>query len=169
MMLLSDPQTKFLKPVARILLSLVIFYVYSCDSTESTNSKVPRPGAQSKTSYAIAQKVEISVPVENPIDHALSLVDLERADLRRPLSHEEGYNLIGRNPLIDRIAQSPFYLHHWADTNSKLLQENAQNGIQNVFAYLVETLNGGVSYGAGRDASANALSVADAYAYLCRQ
>jgi hypothetical protein len=162
-------QKRFEKLIIGAILLLITVVVFSCNPQDANRSKKDQKNGKRDLSYPAELQVGKLVPVQNPIDHALSLVDLKRADLRRPLFHEEGYNLIARNPLIDRVAQSPFYLHHWADTNSKELQKNAQNGIQPVVTYLIETLNGGVAYDARLEASDSVFSLAESYAYLCRQ
>lgn len=164
---------KYRKNIVKALLYtsvlLILGIAFSCDSPDSKDSKKYPEDDNSRILNAYAQQTGKLDSVPNPIDHAMSLVNLKHADLRRPLAHEEGYLLIARNPLIDHVAQSPFYLHHWADTNSTRLQERAQNGIQPVFAFLTEMLNGGGLSDGDIDPSASTHSITESYAYLCRQ
>lgn len=64
-----------------------------------------------------------------PLDHALGLIGLNAGTLVRPLTHEEGYNLVARNPLVDHVAESPFYLHGWADETAAAVQGAARQGL----------------------------------------
>ena len=154
---------KYRKNIVKALLYtsvlLILGIAFSCDSPDSKDSKKYPEDDNSRILNAYAQQTGKLDSVPNPIDHAMSLVNLKHADLRRPLAHEEGYLLIARNPLIDHVAQSPFYLHHWADTNSTRLQERAQNGIQPVFAFLTEMLNGGGLSDGDIDPSASTHSI----------
>jgi HEAT repeat protein len=154
---------------ARIFLLLLGFMFIFCCSPESTDSQKQASKTGPDTSPAAAQQVVKLKPVDDPVDHALSLLDLQSNDLVRPLAHEAGYNLIARNPLIDHLATSPFHLHHWADVNSRLLQQNARRGFQNGLTHLIALLNGGVSYAMNPDAADSAPGVIGAYDYICRQ
>jgi len=114
--------------------------------------------------------VKLGNPVSNPMDHALSLIGLNRSDLKRPLAYEEGYKIIGRVPLIDQVAASPFKLHYWADDISINIQQNATKGLADVFDLLAATLNGGVRYQKRlRSDSAGIDSLEEGYRYLCRK
>jgi len=149
--------------MGRIIVLLMTCFLFFCDPQETSNSKLNPAVGDDKTPFAEAQTVGISPPVENPIDHALSLVGLRGGDLSRPLSWEEGYHLIDRIPLIDHVAENPFYLRRWADDSSRLLNLHAQRGISNALGYLIETLNGGVSYDKKPNFAAGQFNSAEAY------
>jgi len=118
------------------------------------------------------KSVTVKLPnaVSDPMAHALSLIGLNRSDLKRPLAHEEGYAIIGRVPLIDQVAASPFKLHYWADDMSINIQQNATKGLADLFDLLVTALNGGVRYEKRfRSDSADIDSLEDGYRYLGRK
>ncbi len=114
--------------------------------------------------------VKLGNPVSEPMVHALSLIGLNRSDLKRPLAYEEGYKIIGRVPLIDQVAASPFKLHYWADDISMNIQQNATKGITHVFDLVAATLNGGARYETrNRSDSTEIDSLEEGYRYLCRK
>jgi len=168
MQLFSYPG-KNLKPRHRFFLMLILFVLLSCNSQDSADSEKHQENATRNPSFTAAQQIGRLPATDNPIAHALGLLKLEHADLHRPLAHEEGYNLIARNPLIDHVAASPFHLHRWADTNSKRLQEKAQSGMQPGLAHLIALLNGGVSYSQRVETAKSSVGVAEAYTRLCQQ
>ncbi|MBW2220381.1 MAG: hypothetical protein JRF40_12980, partial [Deltaproteobacteria bacterium] len=79
----------------------------------------------------------------NPLEHIFEILNLNNDDLVRPLYLEEGYHLICRNSLIDRMARSPFILQEWADNTSDSLQQNADSGIADILQFTFKTLNNG--------------------------
>ena len=112
--------------------------------------------------------VAIDKPVADPLDHALSLIGLAPDRLEQPRYLEANYHLACRNPLIDKIAQSPLYLHHWADTVSSQIQQSTSQGLYQALNSTIQTLNGGVAYNTKRT-----LHFTDgceaAYIWLCEQ
>ena len=106
----------------RILIFIALFILFpvtACDENKGGESKVastPSP----VMSFMGGETVKISQSGLNPIDHALSLVGLNRSELARPLYHEEGYHMMCRIPLTDRVSKSPFYLHNLGKTFSDI-------------------------------------------------
>jgi HEAT repeat protein len=113
--------------------------------------------------------VRIDSPSPDPLQHALSILGLQPADLVRPLSHEEGYQIVGRTPLIDQLAKSPFYLHHWADETSDKLQYNTRRQIAEALSFTLMSINGGVSYKHRLPTEPDEPTTIGAYRELCRR
>ncbi len=133
--------------------------LFGCDDNHKLNQE----------QHNEVKTVRIESPAQNPLQHALSIIGLNPADLVRPLYHEEGYQLVGRIPLIDRVAQSPFFLHHWADDTSHKLQYNAEQRISETLSFTLMSLNGGVSYKNKHSLLPDDPTLLNAYRYLCRQ
>jgi hypothetical protein len=89
--------------------------------------------------------------------------------LIRPLWHEAGYHLIARNPLIDHVAASPFYLHDWADKTSMQLQKKATQNLTDLLAFMIRTLSGGSNYTNPLESVKPVDSFTDAYRYLFKR
>lgn len=110
------------------------------------------------------------IPSDNPIRDALRLLKLDESDLTRPRAYEEGYIMLARLPLIDRLSESPFILQLWADEMSGKLQQTASKSITDAVAVVFGALNGGVTnrseVGPRLHLKANTL---EAYRYLCRK
>jgi tetratricopeptide (TPR) repeat protein len=136
---------------------LVFLFIISCD-----NQKEFAHSDQIQSRYIEASDAD-------PLEHALSLLDLNPAKMIRPLWHEAGYHLIARNPLIDRLAASPFYLHAWADKTSMQLQKNATKSLTDILASMMFTLNGGFNYTPQFEPIKPAQNFSDAYRYLCKR
>ena len=148
----------------RFLFLIPVLFLTACGPSENDGEA----GGQFFPSKSVL--VKLGNPVSNPVDHALSLIGLNRSDLKRPLAHEEGYAIIGRVPLIDHVAASPFKLHYWADDVSNKIQQNAAKGLADVFGLLAVTLNGGVRYEKRlRSDSVRIDSLEGGYRYLCRK
>ncbi|MGD9305029.1 MAG: hypothetical protein PVF79_12250, partial [Desulfobacterales bacterium] len=133
---------------------LILLFIFSCDTRkEITHSD------QIESRYLEASDA-------NPMDHALSLLDLNHAEMIPPIWHEAGYHIIARNPLIDHMAASPFYLHNWADNTSMLLQKNATKSLTDILTFMILTLNGGFKNSNQLVSVTSIDSLADAYRYL---
>jgi len=155
---------------------LIIFLIVGatgCDSSEdlSTNELQPRSPEIASGSYApVRETIAVSGPQSNLLDHTLNLIGLTPSDLARPPDYEDGYMLACRFPLIDQLSLSPFYLHHWADGISEKLQKGAQKDLMKALSIMIETLNGGITYGLGPDQhSFFKGGFVEAYRYLCGQ
>jgi len=112
--------------------------------------------------------VALDKPVPEPLEHALGLIGLVPDKLVRPRYLEANYHMVGRNPLIDRVAQSPFYLHYWAEDLSTRIQQTGSLGIYEVLNPIIVTLNGGVEYTGETNQVFNNGCYA-AYRFLCAQ
>jgi tetratricopeptide (TPR) repeat protein len=136
---------------------IVLLFVFACDIQKGAEN-----GDQIESHY-------IEPSDANPVEHALSLLDLNHAKMIRPLWHEAGYHLIARNPLIDHVAASPFYLHDWADKSSLQLQKNAAKSLTDILAFMMLTLNGGFNYTNQLEPVKSVDNFTDAYGYLWKQ
>ena len=83
---------------------------------------------------------------EDPLLHALQLLELKEKDLRRPVPIEEDYHTLARLPLVDQLSGSPFFLQKWSENTSKNLQNAAGFGMAELFPVAAGTVNGGASY-----------------------
>jgi len=155
----------------RILIFIALFILFpvtACDENKGGESKVastPSP----VMSFMGGETVKISQSGLNPIDHALSLVGLNRSELARPLYHEEGYHMMCRIPLTDRVSKSPFYLHNWADETSSKMQKAAEKGLYSALAVMVKTVNGGINYEITDSTHLFEGNLTKAYHYLCKK
>lgn len=142
--------------LAVLLTSLVLFF--ACGDH----------AADEKRKYG--ETVPITAKEQNPLEQALQILNLDGADLVFPQYQEDDYHLAARLPLIDHALSSPSHLHDWADTTSASLQAAATEGIFDVLASMIKTLNGGTSYYNPQDAiNIDPGGFADAYQYLCGQ
>jgi tetratricopeptide (TPR) repeat protein len=101
-----------------------------------------------------SETVKIPADAGNPMSEALNILGLTSADLLRPKYLEAGYNLAGRIPLIDQVAESPFILHQWADTKDTEFRQAVTKSLVNTLSRVVATLSGGELYspaGMGQD------------------
>lgn len=136
---------------------IVLLFVFACDIQKGAENQ-----DQIESRY-------IEPSDANPVEHALSLLDLNHAEMIRPLWHEAGYHIIARNPLIDHVAASPFYLHDWADKTSMQLQRNATKSLTDSLTFMMQTLNGGFNYANQLESVTSVDSFTDAYRYLCER
>lgn len=136
---------------------IVILFVFACDIQNDIGNADQIESRQIGPSDA------------NPLEHALALLDLNHAKMIRPLWHEAGYHLIARNPLIDQVATSPFYLHDWADKTSMQLQKGATQSLTDILAGMMLTLNRGLNYTDQLEPIESAQNFTDAYRYLCKR
>jgi hypothetical protein len=114
--------------------------------------------------------LQITTPGLNPLEDAMRLIDLKHSDLVRPLFLEAGYHLIGRNPTIDKVAMSPFYLHSWTDDTSSKLQHSIRKDLPTLLSSTIAMINGGVDYTKQIDINVKPpVSFFEAYQYLCRR
>ncbi len=143
----TDRLFKGLATIATILTLLLS----ACDISDKADL------SQNKASedYIQRESVAIEQPVSDPLAQAMQLIGLTPANLVRPRYLEEDYQMQGRNPLIDRVGQSPFYLHHWADSVSSQIQQSTSNGLYPALSTVIQTLNGGVVYDTTADAQFN--------------
>ena len=116
------------------ILPILFFFFSACENAEKIDD------------YRSGITVRIKKTDPDPVNHALNLLGLRESDLNRSNHQEAGYHLVSRIPLIDHVAQSPFYLHGWADDTSGKIQQNAQRGLFDLLSQLIGTLNGGVTY-----------------------
>jgi hypothetical protein len=117
--------------ISLVLMSLLnIFSFIACDNGQVQNKNVLHETT-----------VKIAANTPYPFDHALGILGLKHADLVRPLYYEEGYHLFARNPLVDRVAQSPLYLQQWAGETSRQLQDTAQRGLFDTLLICRETIS----------------------------
>jgi hypothetical protein len=117
--------------------------------------------------YRSGITVRIKRTDPDPVNHALNLLGINESDLSRPIHQEAGYHLVSRIPLIDHVAQSPFYLHGWADDTSGKIQQNAQKGLFDLLSVMIGTLNGGVAYAEqDRNKAAAASGLLESYIQL---
>ena len=58
--------------------------------------------------------VKIKKGITNPVQHATILLNINPQSMARPNSIEEGYQMVGRLPIIDHLKKSPFVLQYWA-------------------------------------------------------
>ncbi len=120
--------------------------------------------------YRSGITVRIKRTDPDPVNHALNLLGLRESDLNRSIHQEAGYHLVSRIPLIDHVAQSPFYLHGWADDTSGKIQQNAQKGLFDLLSVMIGTLNGGVAYAEqDRNKAAAVSGLLEAYIQLYRR
>ena len=142
---------------------LVFHFVTACGSEHGSDRDDPRP---KWTRYG--ESVKIDTEAGNPLTAALNLLGLKPADLSKPRYLEAGYNMAGRFPLIDYVAESPFYLHHWADSTAAEFQQAISLNLSNTLSRVISTLNGGRTYSA-TDLywKKNDGGIAEAYTYLC--
>jgi HEAT repeat protein len=98
-------------------------------------------GDRSAENDTYGEMVRIAETQNNPVDHALNILGLDATDLVRPHYQEENYHLGARLPIVDHVAQSPFYLHHWADDTSNKLQNAVTGGLSAFLATMIDTLN----------------------------
>ena len=124
--------------------------------------------AQAPRDFIDRESVAIDDPVQKPLEHALGLIGLAPDKLARPCYLEANYHMVCRNPLIDRVAQSPFYLHYWAEDLSTQIQQTSTLGLYEVLNPIIGTINGGVEYASETDKVFSSGSYA-AYQFLCEQ
>jgi len=109
-------------------------------------------------------------PNSNPMDDALGLIGLDLSFSNRPLPSEDGYMIMARVPLIDRLAQNPFFLYHWANkTSDKIQQDEAQN-LTAVMSAMLSTMTENVDLNQkSKTGFLFAGGLAEAYAHLCEK
>ena len=126
-------------------------------------------GADKTANELQSRTASIKSMAVNPVEDALRILNLNDADLVRPQYQEAGYQLAGRLPLIDHVAQSPFLLQHWADDTSQKLQQQAGKSLYDITAFTIALMNGGVLYNSeALQTSDTAKNLAEAYRLLCR-
>lgn len=159
----KTPDNPAMKPGAHTVLCIVMpviamLAIAGCDGGDT------RSEPQTDVSPLPEETGIVGNPVEDPIGHMLELVGLGKTDLARPPYYEEGYSPLCRMPLIDRLAESPFYLHHWADGTSTGIQESAGKGLLETVSYAIRVLNGGVGYPLPKP---HDKGLAEAYRHIC--
>ena len=147
------------------LLVIILLLLTACGSTDQTAVE------RRKLKYNnYGETVKVIADDRDPVEKVLDILDLKPSDLVRPLYQEAGYHLIGRLPLVDHVAESPFYLHHWADSTSGKLQQVASESLAETFSLVIAILNGGVTYATPHlNAVAAEGGLSAAYTVLCKE
>lgn len=112
---------------------------------------------------------DIPDPSPDPIKKALEILHLQPADLIRPLSYEEGYNLMAFMPRVDQVMASPFYLQQWADETSQKLQEYSVKSLEKTLAVSLEAINAGATKNQYSSEIKEGIDFTQAYRHLCRK
>lgn len=142
----------------------IFFLVFLCGCNNDTE-KVPKDNLWGKTT--ISKK--INGGIRNPIEHAANILGININNMERPDSIEDGYHMVGRMPIIDKVKKSPFMLHQWATNKSDEIQHaSGRNNLANIIQCLYETTNGTAYTDAHGPFSREGKSdLIDAYRYLC--
>jgi hypothetical protein len=155
----------------RIWVLIIVFALFpftACDENKGQEKKVVSKQIPDMLSER-SETIKIAQSGLNPVDHALGLVGLKRSQLSRPLYHEEGYRMMCRVPLIDRVSESPFYLHYWADETSIKMQKAAEKSLYQSLEIMMKNINGGISYKLADTAQTFEGDLTEAYSLLCKR
>ena len=106
-------------------------------------------------------------PSPDPIKKALEILHLQPADFIRPLSYEEGYNLMAFMPRVDQLMASPFDLKGWADDTSGKFQASSAKSLEETLAVALEAINAEVTESQYQREKLEDIDFIKAYRYLC--
>ena len=125
----------------------------SCSDGRENDGKIDKPSMGEKPQEYLFERSQPATKiltqdrqVAEPLADAMGILELSAKDLVRPLYHEEGYIMLARHAVVDRVASSPFTLKSWADETSQVLKNSAGAGL---LALALESLKIIDGYGEG--------------------
>ena len=131
-----------------ICLSLLALHV-SCGDERENGGNIDTATIEEKPQKFLPEQSQpvnnILIPgalVAEPLADAIGILGLTATDLVRPLYYEEGYIMLARLAVVDRVADSPFTLRSWADRTSQTLKKSAESGLLTLASEALKIIDG---------------------------
>jgi hypothetical protein len=156
-------------------LSLLALHV-ACGDGRENGGKIDTATIDAKPQEFLFERLQPAIKiltrdrqVADPLADAMGMLGLTATDLVRPLYHEEGYIMLARLAVVDRVASSPFMLKSWADETSRALKKSSQAGLLTLALESLKIIDGySESFPQVGYRFDNALGVEGAYRQLCQ-
>ncbi|MBC2711423.1 MAG: HEAT repeat domain-containing protein [Desulfosarcina sp.] len=141
---------------------LLILCLSGCENESEVN-------IVEKATIKSHKTIKIQNVTVNPVQHATKLLGINLKNMERPNSIEDGYHMVCRMPIIDKLKKSPFALQQWATEKSDEIQSRSYNSLKETLLCLLNTVNGSdYKYKYAPQFQVRKMTLVEAYRYLLR-